>query len=67
MKMKFYECDMPTPPMLLRISESGAHELFANSRWQPTELLSEYFSGQRHDIDPITEELARQRYPLAFV
>lgn len=64
-ELKFFEWDMPTPTVLLRISDAG-HQIFVNSEWSSTNLILEYFAGERHDIEPIAEADARVKYPLAF-
>jgi len=65
MSAKYFTWDLPEPKALLRVSDSG-HELFDGSLWSPTELVLEYFAGERHDIDPITEVEARSEFVLAF-
>jgi hypothetical protein len=62
---KYFTWDLPKPPALLRVSDKG-HELFDGSSWAPTELILEYFAGERHDIDPVTEAEARLINSSAF-
>lgn len=64
-ELKFFEWELPTPTLLLRASDAG-HQIYVNGKWQPTELIAEYFAGERHDIEPIAEADARVKYPLAF-
>lgn len=64
--MKYFYWEMPSPALLLRISDTGAHQIFAKNEWSETTLLMEYFAGERHDVEPIAEQSAREQFPAAF-
>lgn len=58
---KFFLWNLPSDAMLLRITESGAHEALIDSEWVKTTLIMEYFAGKRHDIEPIDLSLENKK------
>lgn len=63
---QFYLWQLSSPPLLLRISDSGSHQIFARNEWSGTTILMEYFAGKRHDVEPIDTARVSALYPECF-
>ena len=44
----------------------GADRVWYGGRWNPTDSIGKYMVGENDDLEPITEERARQLRPEAF-
>lgn len=66
MTARYYVCEPPTPPLLLRRTDYG-DEMFRDGAWRPTKIIIDYMFGQDDDVEgPISEDAARAIAPDAF-